>query len=552
EYLSLLRAMNDHMEQYWKDINLAGSDGPSGIKSFWKNFGYENSDWSSECTNLAEHRKKRFLRIGHTIQCDKCLKWRHVEYHAPYEINGIPEKWCCDDHPNSMFRGCSRPEEIPKGRGMDRKPDIPNRSTPSAAAANGSGLARRPVTSVSTPAPTQKIKEVQRRKEPSPVPSRPLKRSSRVAQRREELTSESESSPERPPRKVATKAVIPPNKSSERVSAVGRPPTKRAAAAISTSKNRRVISSEDESDEEEPITVPDLPKKPKTKADLRRQYEENEKLNEKKAVVAEVKAPPPTVTRDVRQAASSSTAQPSTATPAKPSTSFTKPATSVSTPPAAPLSNGTVGKGSIDKEAFDREKDRADRAVGQTRKLLNFFLKQGVSYADRFRRMGEDELLEQDMEQFGRNLWEEHVLKVCREQMNCECFVEATKSKCESFEFQPDDVVTYENCFQMKDKLLGMLNADPEESEESSQQSEVFAPESPRADSLTVRALEALAITLITTVVWLGKCGPLVSGYKRLERLYHETRFMKTKVLHEVQISSYLCSSVLSVLMSSA
>ncbi|KAK6027755.1 hypothetical protein OSTOST_06211 [Ostertagia ostertagi] len=71
EYLSLLRAMNDHMEQYWKDINLAGSDGPSGIKSFWKNFGYENSDWSSECTNLAEHRKKRFLRIGHTIQCGK-------------------------------------------------------------------------------------------------------------------------------------------------------------------------------------------------------------------------------------------------------------------------------------------------------------------------------------------------------------------------------------------------------------------------------------------------------------------------------------------------
>ncbi|KAK6042334.1 CW-type Zinc Finger, partial [Cooperia oncophora] len=114
EYLSLLRAMNDHMEQYWKDINLAGSDGPSGIKSFWKNFGYENSDWSSECTNLAEHRKKRFLRIGHTIQCDKCLKWRHVEYHAPYEINGIPEKWCCDDHPNSMFRGCSKPEEVQK------------------------------------------------------------------------------------------------------------------------------------------------------------------------------------------------------------------------------------------------------------------------------------------------------------------------------------------------------------------------------------------------------------------------------------------------------
>ncbi|VDM52040.1 unnamed protein product [Angiostrongylus costaricensis] len=114
EYLSLLRAMNDHMEQYWKDINLAGSEGPSGVKTFWKNFGYENSDWSSECTNLAEYRKKRYMRIGHTIQCDKCLKWRHVEYHAPYEINGIPENWCCNDHPNSIFRGCSKPEEMPK------------------------------------------------------------------------------------------------------------------------------------------------------------------------------------------------------------------------------------------------------------------------------------------------------------------------------------------------------------------------------------------------------------------------------------------------------
>nr|CDJ82587.1 Zinc finger domain containing protein [Haemonchus contortus] len=525
EYLSLLRAMNDHMEQYWKDINLAGSDGPSGIKSFWKNFGYENSDWSSECTNLAEHRKKRYLRIGHTIQCDKCLKWRHVEYHAPYEISGIPEKWCCDDHPNSMFRGCSRPEETPKlkegklvrqkspdppakssgmsiGRGVERKPDFPNRGTP-LAATNGSGSARRPATSVLATASAQRNKEVQRRPPSPPVSSKPLKRSARVAQRREESTSESESSPERPPRKVANKTYGSPNKSSERVSAVGRPPTKRAAAAISASKNRRVISSE-ESDEEEPVTIPDLPKKPKTKADLRRQYEENEKLSEvKKAVVLEAKNAAAAANKESKVPTSAPAAQPSTPTMTKPSTSATKSFTpkeqSVATAPVAPLSNGTVVKGAIDKETFEREKERADRAVGQTRKLLNFFLKQGVSFADRFRRMGDEELLEQDVEQFGRNLWEEHVLKICRERDELRMLRRSDKEQmrklCED-EFRseltiilkwamPDDVVTYENCFQMKDKLIGMLNADPEESEELSQQSEVFVPESPRADSLT-------------------------------------------------------------------
>ncbi|VDO69049.1 unnamed protein product [Heligmosomoides polygyrus] len=463
EYLSLLRAMNDHMEQYWKDINLAGSDGPSGIKTFWKNFGYENSDWTSECTNLAEHRKKRYLRIGHTVQCDKCLKWRHVEYHAPYEVNGIPENWCCDNHPNSMYRGCSKPEEIAKvkegklvrqkspeplvkslstsaNRAVERKPE-PSR-TPSSATSNGSGSNRRPAASpaVSTPVTTSRGREA-----------------------------------------------------AERVSAIGRPPMKRAAAAASASKTRRVVSS-DESDEEEPITVPDLPKKPKTKADLRRQYEENEKkaavVEAKKPAPAPVKEPKPsTPTVSVKPAPPPSSAKPTPPSPAaapKPSPSA-KPSTSTSTPTSAPLSNGTVVKSPIDKEALDREKERADRAVAQTRKLLCFFLKQGVSNADRFRLMKDEELLQQDVEQFGRKLWEDHVLKVARERDELRMLRRSDKEQmrklCED-EFRseltiilkwamPDDVVTYENCFQMKDKLIGMLNADPEEADES-QQNSVF------------------------------------------------------------------------------
>ncbi|CAJ0600033.1 unnamed protein product [Cylicocyclus nassatus] len=502
EYLSLLRAMNDHMEQYWKDINLAGNEGPSGIKAFWKNFGYENSDWSSECTNLAEHRRKRFMRIGHTIQCDKCLKWRHVEYHAPYEINGIPEDWCCDNHPNSMFRGCNRAEEVPKvkegklnrqkspdpplkntsfsaNRSMDRRSDLSNKSVPTATT-NGSGASRRPMqASPVSSSSSRGSREVQRI--PSPVPFKQLKRSSRVAQRKEAMSSDSEeSSPERPPpRKPPTKTLTPnlAVKAADRVSAVGKPPTKRAAPLAP----KRRIASSDESDEEEVYVPPDPPKKPKTKADLRRQYEEVEKKTEvdtKKPVTFDPKKASPTFADEVKPSSSNvSVKQSPSSTSIKPNTSVKQSLSSASVATTPTLSNGTAGKGLVDKELIDKEKERADRAMAQTRKLLNFFVKQGVSFAERFRRMTDDELLEQDMEQFGRNTWEEHVLKVIRERDELRLLRRSDKEQmrklCED-EFRseltiilkwamPDDVVTYENCFEMKDKLLGMLNADPEE-----------------------------------------------------------------------------------------
>ncbi|VDM78027.1 unnamed protein product [Strongylus vulgaris] len=382
------------------------------------------------------------MRIGHTIQCDKCLKWRHVEYHAAYEANGIPEDWCCDNHPNSMFRGCSRPEEPPKvkegklnrqkspdppvknsssaNRNVDRKPEL-SRSTPTATT-NGSSTARRPLASQASPvssSSSRSSREVQRRA-PSPQPSKPLKRSSRVAQRKEASSSESEeSSPERPPPRKApnrTPAFNSAIKASERVSAVGKPPTKRAAALA---PKRRIVSSE-ESDEDESYTVPDLPKKPKTKADLRKQYEEIEKKTD-----VETKKPTATVdskrasaafVNDVKPSSSNTSVKQSpSSTSIKPAASIKQSVSSTSVASPASLSNGTTGKGVVDKELVEKEKERADRAMAQTRKLLNFFVKQGVSFAERFRRMNDEELLEQDMEQFGRNTWEEHVLKVIRE-----------------------------------------------------------------------------------------------------------------------------------------
>ncbi|VDL83845.1 unnamed protein product [Nippostrongylus brasiliensis] len=80
--------------------------------------------------------------------------------------------------------------------------------------------------------------------------------------------------------------------------------------------------------------------------------------------------------------------------PSVPSSPSVKPSASTTTAKSsessAPLPNGTLAKGAVDKEA-------------------------GVAFAERFRRMAEEELLDQDVEQFGRNLWEEHVLKISRE-----------------------------------------------------------------------------------------------------------------------------------------
>ncbi|VDN32378.1 unnamed protein product [Cylicostephanus goldi] len=107
---------------------------------------------------------------------------------------------------------------------------------------------------------------------------------------------------------------------------------------------------------------------------------------------------------DVKPSSSNfSVKQSPSSTSIKPSPSVKQSLSSASVATPTTLSNGTTGKGLVDKELIDKEKERADRAMAQTRKLLNFFVK------------------------------------------------------------QPDDVVTYENCFEMKDKLLGMLNADPEE-----------------------------------------------------------------------------------------
>uniref|UniRef100_A0A1I7X7B5 t-SNARE coiled-coil homology domain-containing protein n=1 Tax=Heterorhabditis bacteriophora TaxID=37862 RepID=A0A1I7X7B5_HETBA len=59
--------------------------------------------------------------------------------------------------------------------------------------------------------------------------------------------------------------------------------------------------------------------------------------------------------------------------------------------------------------------ERGDKALLQIKRLINFFIKQGCTFAEKLKRAGDDAILEVDMEQFGRNLWEEKVLKPLRE-----------------------------------------------------------------------------------------------------------------------------------------
>ncbi|CAJ0963546.1 unnamed protein product, partial [Mesorhabditis belari] len=84
EYLSLLRVANEHMEQYWFDVQLISNQG--GPAGFWSQYGYKSTAWESPRDTLFN------------------------------VINGIPSDWICQNNPNSTYQSCSKLEELPKIR----------------------------------------------------------------------------------------------------------------------------------------------------------------------------------------------------------------------------------------------------------------------------------------------------------------------------------------------------------------------------------------------------------------------------------------------------
>ncbi|VDN34172.1 unnamed protein product [Gongylonema pulchrum] len=101
EYMNLLKAINDHMVQYWTDVAIGAMPGGVGA-------------WDATASDEVEFVRKRLISVGLSIQCDMCLKWRHLDYDRSFLTAGIPKDWCCVMHPNALFNYCSKLEELPK------------------------------------------------------------------------------------------------------------------------------------------------------------------------------------------------------------------------------------------------------------------------------------------------------------------------------------------------------------------------------------------------------------------------------------------------------
>uniref|UniRef100_A0A1I7ZL87 CW-type domain-containing protein n=1 Tax=Steinernema glaseri TaxID=37863 RepID=A0A1I7ZL87_9BILA len=112
DYLSLMKAFNEHMIQYWMD---AGIEKSPGISNFWKEYGYTTMNWD-EKPNLEDSNVvyKRNAAVGMCVQCDLCLKWRIIEYQRRYLSQEFPECWDCTMNPNTSARDCQKPEVLPK------------------------------------------------------------------------------------------------------------------------------------------------------------------------------------------------------------------------------------------------------------------------------------------------------------------------------------------------------------------------------------------------------------------------------------------------------
>uniref|UniRef100_A0A674C1I8 MORC family CW-type zinc finger 2 n=1 Tax=Salmo trutta TaxID=8032 RepID=A0A674C1I8_SALTR len=107
EYRHLLRAMGEHLAQYWKDSNIA----QKGIVKFWDEFGYLSASWSSLPSPEQRYKRRRAMEIPLTIQCDKCLKWRTLPFQMDAVDKRYPDSWVCLMNPDSTQDRCDAAEQ---------------------------------------------------------------------------------------------------------------------------------------------------------------------------------------------------------------------------------------------------------------------------------------------------------------------------------------------------------------------------------------------------------------------------------------------------------
>lgn len=107
EYRHLLRAMGEHLVQYWKDIGIA----QKGIVKFWDEFGYLSANWNHSPSDETLYKRRRAMEIPTTIQCDHCLKWRTLPYRVDDVGKAYPDSWMCSMSPDHIQNRCDAPEQ---------------------------------------------------------------------------------------------------------------------------------------------------------------------------------------------------------------------------------------------------------------------------------------------------------------------------------------------------------------------------------------------------------------------------------------------------------
>jgi len=112
EYRHLLRAMGEHMAQYWKDVGIA----TQGITKFWENFGYISTEWKDPPAMDLKFTRKRAMQLSVTLQCDMCLKWRMIPFNSNNIGKEFPDHWVCAMNPDQQHSKCSS---------LEQKPNIP-------------------------------------------------------------------------------------------------------------------------------------------------------------------------------------------------------------------------------------------------------------------------------------------------------------------------------------------------------------------------------------------------------------------------------------------
>uniref|UniRef100_A0A8C3L2G8 MORC family CW-type zinc finger 2 n=1 Tax=Chrysolophus pictus TaxID=9089 RepID=A0A8C3L2G8_CHRPC len=110
EYRHLLKAMGEHLAQYWKDVAIA----QKGIIKFWDEFGYLSANWNQPPSSELRYKRRRAMEIPTTIQCDVCLKWRTLPFQLSSVEKNYPNSWVCSMNPDPEQNRCEAPEQKQK------------------------------------------------------------------------------------------------------------------------------------------------------------------------------------------------------------------------------------------------------------------------------------------------------------------------------------------------------------------------------------------------------------------------------------------------------